>query len=34
LREKRYIARRSGCSLVTTSMNCALPGAGPTTRIV
>ena len=33
LREKRYIARRSGFSSVTTSMNWALPGAGPTTRI-
>jgi hypothetical protein len=34
LREKRYIAWRSGFSSITTSMNCALPGVGPTTRIV
>ena len=33
MREKRYIACRSGGSSITTSMNCAPPGAGPTTRI-
>ena len=33
MRENRYIARRSGNSSITVSMNCALPGAGPITRI-
>ena len=33
MREKRYIACRSGASSITTSMNCPPPGAGPTTRI-
>jgi hypothetical protein len=33
LRENRSIACRNGFSSTTTSMNCAAPGAGPTTRM-